>query len=60
MATKHLSNNEDDFEEADELKDSEVSEMGEEGISTPKNPEEMEFDDTNLEGIPETMEIEEK
>jgi len=56
MATKHLSNNEDDFEEVDELKDSEVSEMGEEGILTPKNPEEMEFDDTDLEGIPETAE----
>ncbi len=53
MATKHLSNNEDDFEETDELEDSEVSEMGEEGILTPKNPEEMEFDDTELEGVPE-------
>ncbi len=60
MATKHLSNNEDDFEEVDELEDSEVSEMGEEGILTPKNPEEMEFDDTDLEGIPETTETEEK
>ncbi len=60
MATKHLSNNEDDFEETDELEDSEVSEMGEEGILTPKNPEEMEFDDTDLERIPETMETEEK
>ncbi|PIZ87662.1 MAG: hypothetical protein COX92_00690 [Candidatus Nealsonbacteria bacterium CG_4_10_14_0_2_um_filter_40_15] len=58
MATKHLSNNEDDFEEVDELEDPEVPEMGEEDILTPKNPEEMEFDDTDLEGIPETMEME--
>jgi len=60
MATKHLLNNEDDFEEVDKLEDSEVSEMGEEGILTPKNPEEMEFDDTDLEGTPETTEREEK
>jgi len=60
MAAKHLSNNEDNFEEADELEDSEVSEMGEEGILTPKNPEEMEFDDTDLEGTPEITETEEK
>jgi len=58
MAIKHHSNNEDDFEETDELKDSEVSEMGEEGILTPKNPEEMEFDDTELEGAPEITEEE--
>ncbi len=60
MATKHLSNNEDDFEEVDELEDSEVSEMGEEGILTPKNPEEMKFDDTELEEAPEPTEMEEK
>ena len=47
MAAKHHSNNEDDFEE-----------MGEEGILTPKNPEEMEFDDTELEEAPEPMEEE--
>jgi len=58
MATKHHSNNEDDFEEVDKLEDSEVSEMGEEGILTPKNPEEMEFDDTELEEAPEPMEEE--
>ena len=58
MAAKHHSNNEDDFEEVDELEDPEVPEMGEEDILTPKNPEEMEFDDTDLEGIPETMEME--
>ncbi len=58
MATKHLSNNKDAFEEADELKDSEVSEMGEEGILTPKNPEEMGFDDTDLEEVPEPTEEE--
>ena len=57
MATKHK---EGDFEEVDELEDSEVSEMGEEGILTPKNPEEMEFDDTELEGVPEITEEEEK
>jgi len=57
MATKHK---EGDFEEVDELEDSEVSEMGEEGILTPKNPEEMEFDDAELEGVPEIMEEEEK
>ena len=60
MATKHHSNNEEDFEEVDELEDSEVSEMGEEGILTPKNPEEMEFDDAELEGAPEITEEEEK
>jgi len=53
MATKHLSNNEDDFKEVDELEDSEVSEMGEEDILTPKNPEDMEFDDTELKEAPE-------
>jgi len=57
MATKHK---EGDFEEVDELEDSEVSEMGEEGILTPKNPEEMEFDDAELEGVPEITEEEEK
>ena len=57
MATKHK---EGDFEEADELEDFEVSEMGEEGILTPKNPEEMEFDDAELEGVPEITEEEEK
>ena len=56
MATKHRPNNEDNFEEVDELKDSEVSEMGEEGILTPKNPEEMEFDDAELEETPEPTE----
>lgn len=59
MAAKHLSNNEDDFEETDELEDSEVAEMGEEGILTPKNPEEMGFDDTESEEVPEEA-IEEK
>ncbi len=58
MATKHLLNKKGDFEEVDELEDSEVREMGEEGILTPKNPEEMEFDDTELEGVPEPMETE--
>ena len=58
MAAKHHSNNEDDFEEVDKLEDSEVSEMGEEDILTPKNPEEMEFDDTELEEAPEPMEEE--
>ena len=58
MATKHHSTNKDDFEEVDKLEDSEVSEMGEEGILTPKNPEEMEFDDTELEEAPEPMEEE--
>ena len=57
MATKHK---EGDFEEVDELEDFEVSEMGEEGILTPKNPEEMEFDDAELEGVPEITEEEEK
>ena len=55
MATKHLSNNEDDFKEIDELEDPEVPEMGEEDILTPKNPEETEFDDAELEGPSETM-----
>lgn len=45
MATKHHLNNEDNLEETDELKDSEVPEMGDEGILTPKNAEEAEFDD---------------
>ena len=58
MATKRLLNNKGGFEEVDELEDSEVPEMGEEGILTPKNPEEMEFDDTELEGVPETTEEE--
>jgi len=57
MATKHK---EGDFEEVDELEDSEVSEMGEEGILTPKNPEEMEFDDAELGETPEITEEEEK
>lgn len=56
MATKHLLNKKGDFEEADELEDSEAPEMGEEGILTPKNPEEMGFDDTELEGTPESTE----
>jgi len=48
MAIKHHSNNEDDFEEIDELKDPDVPEVGEEEeeFLTPKNPEEMESDDT--------------
>lgn len=58
MATKHLSNNEDDFKEVDELEDSEVPEMGEEGILIPKSPEDMEFDDTESEEAPETTEEE--
>ena len=58
MATKHRSNNEDGFEETDELEDSEVSEMGEEGILTPKNPEEVGLDDTDSEEISETTEEE--
>lgn len=60
MATKHLLNNKDNFEEVevDELEDSEVPEMGEEGILTPKNPAEMEFDDSELEGVPEPTEEE--
>mgnify|MGYP001619102863 FL=1 len=58
MATKHLLNKKSDFKEADELEDSEVPEMGDEGILTPKNPEETEFDDTELEGVPEPTEEE--
>ncbi len=58
MVTKRLLNNKGDSEEIDELEDSEVTEMGEEGILTPKNPEEMEFDDTELEEAPETKEEE--
>ena len=58
MATKRLLNTKGDFEEVDELEDLEVPEMGEEGILTPKNPEEMGFDDTELEGVPETTEEE--
>ena len=57
MATKHLLNNKDDSEETDELEDSEVSEMGEEDTLTPKNPEEMEFSDTEGE-VPEPTEEE--
>jgi len=56
MATKRLINTKGDFEEVDELEDSEVPEMGEEGILTPKNPEEMEFGDIELEGAPEPTE----
>jgi hypothetical protein len=58
MATKRLLNTKGDFEEVDELEDSEVPEMGEEGILTPKNSEEMEFDDTELEEVPEPVEEE--
>jgi hypothetical protein len=59
MVAKHHPNKEGGFEEeVDELEDSEVPEMGEEGILTPKNPEEMEFDDTDLEGTPEITEPE--
>ncbi len=45
MATKHLSR-ENDFEGIDdELEDSEISEMdGEDGILTPKSPDDMEYD----------------
>lgn len=60
MATKRLLNNKGDFEEADELEDSEVPEMGEEDILTPKNPEEMEFDDTELGEVSEPTETEEE
>jgi len=56
MTTKSFLNKEGDFEE--ELEDSEVPEMGEEGILTPKNPEEMEFDNTELEEAPEPTEEE--
>jgi len=49
MATKHHLNNEDDLEETDELEDPELPEMGEEGILTPKNPDETELDDAKLE-----------
>jgi len=56
MATKHRLNNEDGFEEVDELEDSEVSEMGEDGILTLKNPEEVGLDDTDSEETPETTE----
>lgn len=58
MVAKYLSNNGDDFDKIDKLEDSEVPEMGEEGILTPKNPEEMEFDDAELEGAPEPTETE--
>ncbi|MDP2945912.1 MAG: hypothetical protein AAB721_02605 [Patescibacteria group bacterium] len=58
MATERLLNTKVDFEEVDELEDSEAPEMGEEGVLTPKNPEEMEFDDTELEEVPETTEEE--
>lgn len=58
MATKRLLNTKGDFEEVDELEDSEVAEMGEEGILTPKNPEEVGFDDTELEDAPEPTEEE--
>lgn len=61
MATKRLLNNKGDLEEeeADELEDSEVPEMGEDGISTPKNPE-MDFDDAELEDAPAPTETEEE
>ncbi|MCX6813892.1 MAG: hypothetical protein NT078_01610 [Candidatus Azambacteria bacterium] len=58
MATKYLLSNEDNLGEIDELEDSEVPEMGEEGILTPENPKEMEFDDTESEEVPEAMEEE--
>ncbi len=54
MATKRPLNNDGDFEEADELEDLEVPEMGEEDILTVKNPEEAGFDDAELEGPSET------
>ena len=56
--TKHLLIDKDNFEETDELEDSEVPEVGEEGILMPKNPEEIEFDDTELEVAPEPTEEE--
>lgn len=59
MATKRLLNNKGDLEEADELEDSEVPEMGEEGISTPKNSE-MDFDDAELEETSAPTETEEE
>jgi len=58
MNTKRHSDNEDSLEEADDLEDLEVPEVDEEGILTPKNPEEMEFDDTELEEAPEPTEEE--
>lgn len=58
MTKKHLLNNPDHFEEADELEDSEVPEMGEEEILTPKNPEETEFDDAELGEVSEPTEEE--
>jgi len=49
MAVKRHLNEENSFEETGELKDPEIPEMGEEEeILTPKNPEEMEFDDAEL------------
>ena len=60
MATKHHLKKEDDLEEeTDELKDSEIAEMGEEGILMPKNPEDMEEpDDTKSEEVTEEEEEE--
>ncbi len=58
MVTKRMPNNKGDFEETDELEDSEVPEMGEEDTLTPKNPEEMELDDPELEGVSEPAEEE--
>lgn len=50
MSTKFLSINEDNLGEIEGLEDPETPEMGEEGILTPKSPDEMEFDgDTDLE-----------
>ncbi len=60
MATKRLLNNKGDLEEVDELEDSEVPEMGEEGILAPKNLEEMGFDDAESEEAPAPTETEEE
>jgi len=56
MSTRFLLSNEDNLGEIDDLKDPEVPEMGEEDILTPKNPEEMEFGDTELGEDSETTE----
>lgn len=59
MATKHHPKKENDLEEeTDELKDSEIAEMGEEeGILMPKNSEDMEeLDDTKSEEVAEEEE----
>ena len=54
MNTKHPSNREGGFEEVDELKDSEVPEMGDEDILSPKSSEDLELD-TDLENDSDTV-----